>query len=218
MCHIAPRNLYYGYMLSQTVCLRSVILVAAAAIGGCITTPTRATMDQLHRRAQVDFRCAPQYMRAYQLDQRTQLVQGCYQERVYVEHCDKLLSTCSWVDNSTPKRATTVPTHDQRATCRGTIAVKSKHTTIANKQARVRVASKGGFCQVAVNGIAYGPTPIARISVPPGKVEITCHDRLGNVSKKRLKAKSGQVLSVMFPVERAAQESTSGRAGGGHML
>jgi serine/threonine-protein kinase len=65
---------------------------------------------------------------------------------------------------------------------------------------KVRVGSKGGFCNVTVNGASYGPTPV-EAQVPAGSVRVSCKPANGPAQQQVVSVGPGETARVSFKVE-----------------
>jgi serine/threonine-protein kinase len=79
-------------------------------------------------------------------------------------------------------------------------AEKSAGPAAAGPPAKVRVGSKGGFCNVSVNGTSYGSTPV-EASVPSGTVRVSCKPANGPSQSQSVTVGPGETARVSFKVE-----------------
>jgi serine/threonine-protein kinase len=66
--------------------------------------------------------------------------------------------------------------------------------------AKVRVSAKPGFCNVTVNGTAYGPTPMEAV-VPAGTVRVSCKPASGPAQSQAVTVAAGDTARVSFKVD-----------------
>jgi eukaryotic-like serine/threonine-protein kinase len=66
--------------------------------------------------------------------------------------------------------------------------------------AKVRVGSKGGFCNVTINGAAHGSTPVEAV-VNPGNVRVSCKPPTGASMSQTVKVSAGETARVSFKIE-----------------
>lgn len=67
-----------------------------------------------------------------------------------------------------------------------------------NASAKVRVTSKGGFCNVTINGTGYGSTPVEAV-VKAGTARVSCKpDGGGPAQSQAISVKAGEVGRVSF--------------------
>jgi serine/threonine-protein kinase len=64
----------------------------------------------------------------------------------------------------------------------------------------IRVAAKGGFCNVTVNGAAYGPTP-TQATVPAGTARVSCKPADGPAQSQAVVVAAGQIARVSFKLD-----------------
>jgi serine/threonine-protein kinase len=70
----------------------------------------------------------------------------------------------------------------------------------AGPTAKVRVGSKGGFCNVTINGAAHGSTPVEAV-VTPGTVRVSCKPATGASQSQTVSVKAGDTARVSFKLE-----------------
>lgn len=66
--------------------------------------------------------------------------------------------------------------------------------------AKVRVGSKGGFCNVTINGTAHGSTPVEAV-VKPGNVRVSCKPATGAAQSQTVRVNAGDTARVSFKIE-----------------
>jgi serine/threonine-protein kinase len=66
--------------------------------------------------------------------------------------------------------------------------------------AKVRVGSKGGFCNVTINGAAHGSTPVEAV-VNPGNVRVSCKPATGASMSQTVKVSAGETARVSFKID-----------------
>jgi hypothetical protein len=66
---------------------------------------------------------------------------------------------------------------------------------------KVRIGSKGGFCEASVNGRSVGSTP-TEVSVPEGPVSVTCRTPDGKVLSSGATVKAGETAKVSFNLSK----------------
>jgi serine/threonine protein kinase len=66
---------------------------------------------------------------------------------------------------------------------------------------KVRIGSKGGFCEASVNGRGVGSTP-TEVSVPEGPVSVSCRTADGRVLSSGATVKAGETAKVSFSVSK----------------
>jgi len=64
---------------------------------------------------------------------------------------------------------------------------------------KVRIGSKGGFCEASVNGRGVGSTP-TEVTVPEGPVSVTCRTADGKVLSSGATVKAGETAKVSFTI------------------
>ncbi|HRI69083.1 MAG TPA: PEGA domain-containing protein, partial [Polyangium sp.] len=62
---------------------------------------------------------------------------------------------------------------------------------------KVRVTSKGGFCNVTINGTGYGATPVEAV-VKEGSARVNCKPDSGAALSQVVQVKAGDVARVSF--------------------
>lgn len=72
--------------------------------------------------------------------------------------------------------------------------------TKASGTGKVRVGSKGGFCDVIINGAPHGSTPTEAV-VPAGNVRVSCKIPGGKTLAQAVKVGAGETVRVSFQVE-----------------
>ncbi len=65
---------------------------------------------------------------------------------------------------------------------------------------KVRVGSKGGFCEVTINGAPHGSTPTEAV-VPAGNVRVSCKTSSGKTLAQAVKVGAGETARVSFQIE-----------------
>jgi serine/threonine-protein kinase len=70
----------------------------------------------------------------------------------------------------------------------------------AGPPGKIRVGSKGGFCNVTVNGAAYGPTPV-EATVPSGAARVICKPPNGPAMTQSVMVGPGETARVSFKVD-----------------
>ncbi|MBI4705295.1 MAG: serine/threonine protein kinase [Deltaproteobacteria bacterium] len=65
-------------------------------------------------------------------------------------------------------------------------------------QGTISVNSKGGYCNVTINGRGYGPTPVAGISVAEGFAAVSCRTPDGKTLSSGTKVEAGKSARVTF--------------------
>jgi serine/threonine-protein kinase len=63
---------------------------------------------------------------------------------------------------------------------------------------KLNVGSRGGYCQVSVDGRGYGPTPVGGISLPAGPHRVTCRADSGKTYSSGVKIEPDQTARVSF--------------------
>jgi serine/threonine-protein kinase len=91
-------------------------------------------------------------------------------------------------DPNVPVEAKTGPTEDKPAVA----AVGGSGT--------VRVAAKGGYCNVMINGTSYGPTP-TQATVNAGTARVSCKPPAGRTLSQAVKVNAGETARVSFKIE-----------------
>ena len=71
----------------------------------------------------------------------------------------------------------------------------------AKGSGKVRIGSKGGFCDASVNGRSVGSTP-TEVSVPEGPVSVTCRTPDGKVLSSGATVKAGETAKVSFTIPK----------------
>lgn len=172
-----------------------------------------ATLNQLQQRAQLDMSCPGHLLRHYPLDRRTEVVQGCGRQMIYVDSCQRISGEhrCTWMLDSpwvvSPQvvvapagpRSTTAPTRTMAPSPPApppSSADPSRRTV-----GTLNVASEGGFCDVTVDGEPQGVTPVAGIRVPRGPSTITCTSA-GRTLSHRIDMEPGERARVSFDLAR----------------
>lgn len=201
-------------------------LVVALGASGCFRTATGATQGQLYRRAEIDLACPGPQLRHFDLDSRARLVQGCGKQLVYVESCEPIRGDfrCTWLADS-PDLAPgpvsfVIPTAPVtwRPTAPANAAASAEpHVTTPTAQVAptppresvgppdgghglLSVASVGGHCSVAVDGRAFGATPIAGIVVPEGVARVSCETPSQTVQQD-VRIEPGRTARLRFDLE-----------------
>jgi eukaryotic-like serine/threonine-protein kinase len=64
----------------------------------------------------------------------------------------------------------------------------------------VRINSKGGYCNVSVNGAAAGATPTEAV-VPAGNVRISCKPPSGPTQTQVVRVGAGETARVSFKLD-----------------
>jgi serine/threonine-protein kinase len=75
-----------------------------------------------------------------------------------------------------------------------------KPAAAASGPAKVRVGSKGGFCNVSINGTSYGSTPV-EATVTSGNVRVSCKPASGPSMSQSVSVQAGETARVSFKVE-----------------
>ncbi len=70
-------------------------------------------------------------------------------------------------------------------------------TSGAGGTGKVRVSSKGGFCNVTINGTGYGATPVEAV-VKEGSARVSCKPDSGAALSQVVQVKAGDVARVSF--------------------
>lgn len=188
-----------GWLTTATLALGGVSALGCGAAPG-------ASLRQLQQRAQIDMGCLGPYLTHYRLDDRTEVVQGCGRQLVYVESCQRIAGEhrCTWMMNSPwlfapGVVAAPVPAPSPKPTAIG-VAPPSPPDT-PRGVGTLNVASEGGFCDVAVNGAPHGVTPVAGIRVPRGPSVVTCRAR-GRTLSHQIEVAPGDRARVSFDLDR----------------
>lgn len=66
--------------------------------------------------------------------------------------------------------------------------------------AKVRVGSKGGFCNVTINGTSHGSTPVEAV-VTAGTVRVSCKPADGASQSQSVKVNAGETARVSFKLD-----------------
>jgi serine/threonine-protein kinase len=66
--------------------------------------------------------------------------------------------------------------------------------------AKVRVGSKGGYCNVTINGAAHGSTPVEAV-VSPGTVRVSCKPSEGASQSQTVRVNAGETARVSFKLD-----------------
>jgi serine/threonine-protein kinase len=66
--------------------------------------------------------------------------------------------------------------------------------------AKVRVGSKGGFCNVTINGASHGSTPVEAV-VNPGTVRVSCKPSDGASQSQTVRVNAGETARVSFKLD-----------------
>lgn len=66
--------------------------------------------------------------------------------------------------------------------------------------AKVRVGSKGGFCNVTINGASHGSTPVEAV-VNAGTVRVSCKPADGASQSQVVKVNAGDTARVSFKLD-----------------
>ncbi|HLM75811.1 MAG TPA: serine/threonine-protein kinase [Polyangiaceae bacterium] len=66
--------------------------------------------------------------------------------------------------------------------------------------AKVRVGSKGGFCNVTINGTSHGSTPVEAV-VNPGTVRVSCKPSEGASQSQTVRVNAGDTARVSFKLD-----------------
>jgi serine/threonine-protein kinase len=64
----------------------------------------------------------------------------------------------------------------------------------------VRVGAKGGYCNVTINGVSYGPTP-TQATVNAGTARVSCKPPTGRTLSQAVKVNAGETARVSFKIE-----------------
>jgi hypothetical protein len=80
--------------------------------------------------------------------------------------------------------------------------------TFVGNDGMLNVASRNGFCEVSVNSVAHGVTPIAGIEVPPGPAVVTCKSAERELTR-HIVIDPGKRVRVSFDLDRGTAESTA---------
>jgi serine/threonine-protein kinase len=79
-----------------------------------------------------------------------------------------------------------------------------KPAAASGPQAKVRVGSKGGFCNVTINGASHGSTPVEAV-VNAGTVKVSCKPPTGPAMTQVVRVAPGATERVSFKVEAAPE-------------
>lgn len=64
----------------------------------------------------------------------------------------------------------------------------------------VRVGAKGGYCNVMINGVSYGPTP-TQATVNAGMARVSCKPPTGPTLSQAVKVNAGETARVSFKIQ-----------------
>jgi len=67
---------------------------------------------------------------------------------------------------------------------------------------KLNVASRGGFCNVSVDGKSYGPTPVGGIVLPAGNHSVTCKPDSGAIKTSGVRIEPDQTARISFDLTK----------------